>query len=171
MHLIGWEQICQWKTLTKRLMKYPPGCIFFYVTCYLYWGWASKETYHSSERHSFRSRALTWFIFGHRLAIVLLTKHISKTNLFESKRSKMQWNIKRSLFKNHRNCSPPRHRVRHGQKPVRRLHNLGSFVEVLSEQFLWFLKKLPFAMSMQFFPFWQKQSFDFSDVFVRSTMA
>ena len=25
LHLIGWDQICQWKTLTKRLMKCPPG--------------------------------------------------------------------------------------------------------------------------------------------------
>ena len=25
LHLIGWEQICQWKTLTKRMMKCPPG--------------------------------------------------------------------------------------------------------------------------------------------------
>ena len=25
LHLIGWEQIGQWKTLTKRLMKCPPG--------------------------------------------------------------------------------------------------------------------------------------------------
>ena len=25
LHLIGWEQLCQWKTLTKRLMKCPPG--------------------------------------------------------------------------------------------------------------------------------------------------
>ena len=25
LHLIGWEQICQWKSLTKRLMKCPPG--------------------------------------------------------------------------------------------------------------------------------------------------
>ena len=25
LHLIGWEQICQWKTLTKRLMKCPSG--------------------------------------------------------------------------------------------------------------------------------------------------
>ena len=24
LHLIGWEQICQWKTLTKRLKKCPP---------------------------------------------------------------------------------------------------------------------------------------------------
>ena len=24
LHLIGWEQICQWKTLTKHLMKCPP---------------------------------------------------------------------------------------------------------------------------------------------------
>ena len=29
LHLIGWEQICQWKTLTKHLMKCPPGVIFF----------------------------------------------------------------------------------------------------------------------------------------------
>ena len=27
LHLIGWEQICQWKTLTKRLMKCPPDVI------------------------------------------------------------------------------------------------------------------------------------------------
>ena len=25
LHLIGWEQICQWNTLTKCLMKCPPG--------------------------------------------------------------------------------------------------------------------------------------------------
>ena len=29
MHLIGWEEICQWKTLTKRLMKCPPGICNF----------------------------------------------------------------------------------------------------------------------------------------------
>ena len=28
LHLIGWEQICQWKTLTKCLMKCPPGWPF-----------------------------------------------------------------------------------------------------------------------------------------------
>ena len=27
LHLIGWEQICQWKTLTKCLMKCPPGLL------------------------------------------------------------------------------------------------------------------------------------------------
>ena len=27
LHLIGWEQICQWKTLTKRLMKCPPDVL------------------------------------------------------------------------------------------------------------------------------------------------
>ena len=25
LHLIGWERICQWKTLTKHFMKCPPG--------------------------------------------------------------------------------------------------------------------------------------------------
>ena len=80
--------------------------------------WVSKET--SSEWHSLKSTASEWIIFGHILATVLLTKHISKTKwLIESKRSKMHWNRKRSLFKNHRNCSPLGHGVRHGQKQVR----------------------------------------------------
>ena len=35
--------------------------------------WASKET---SERHTLKSKARTWIIIGHRLAIILLTKHI-----------------------------------------------------------------------------------------------
>ena len=31
MHLIGWEQICQWKSLTKCLMKCPPGRCHLYL--------------------------------------------------------------------------------------------------------------------------------------------
>ena len=64
-------------------------------------------------------------IFGHRLAIILLTKHISKNKcLLESKRNNVQWNCKRTLFKNHRNCSLPGNGVWHVQKHVRQLHNL-----------------------------------------------
>ena len=33
LHLIGWEQICQWKTLTKCLMKCPP--VHYEPTCIL----------------------------------------------------------------------------------------------------------------------------------------
>ena len=32
LHLIGWEQICQWKTLTKRLMKCLPGLSIGWTT-------------------------------------------------------------------------------------------------------------------------------------------
>ena len=35
LHLIGWEQICQWKTLTKHLMKCPPGMLCDYVLMFL----------------------------------------------------------------------------------------------------------------------------------------
>ena len=48
-----------------------------------------KKIIASSERHSLNSKALKWLIIGHRLAIVLLTKHISKNkHLLESKRCK-----------------------------------------------------------------------------------
>ena len=33
------------------------------------------------ERHLFKSKALKWIKIGHRLAIVVLTNHISKTNV------------------------------------------------------------------------------------------
>ena len=82
-----------------------------------------KKLITSSEQYSLKSQALKWIIIGHRLAIVLLTKHTSKKKrLIESKKSKMRWNRKKSCFKNHRNCSSPGHRARHGQQPVQRLH-------------------------------------------------
>ena len=31
LHLIGWEQICQWKSLTKCLMKCPPPPVLPYI--------------------------------------------------------------------------------------------------------------------------------------------
>ena len=47
----------------------------------------------SSEQHSLKSQALKWIIIGHRLAIVLLTKHTSKKKrLIESKKIKLRWN-------------------------------------------------------------------------------
>ena len=36
LHLIGWEQICQWKTLTKRLMKCPPDQ---FIYDFMKWVW------------------------------------------------------------------------------------------------------------------------------------
>ena len=42
--------------------------------------------------------------------------------------------------------------------------NKRPFVEVLSEQFLWFLKNEPFVVSSHFALFWPKTPFDFSDV-------
>ena len=72
-----------------------------------------KKLFTSSERHSLKFKASKWIIFGHTLAIVLLTKHISKGKcLVESKRSKMGWNRMRLLLKNHRSCSSPRHEAR-----------------------------------------------------------
>ena len=40
----------------------------------------------SSERHTLKSKALTWIIIGHRLAIILLTKHIYKFYVFLSQK-------------------------------------------------------------------------------------
>ena len=62
----------------------------------------------SLERHSLKSKSLKRLIIGHRLALNTCStpyfiKHISRSKrLLESTRSKMQWNRKRSLFKNHR---------------------------------------------------------------------
>ena len=98
-------------------------CVQSYFQIILY-TLSVKRSLSLLPRHSLNSKATKWIIFGHRLAIVLLTKHISRSKLLlESKRSKMLWNHKRSLFRSHRNCSPPTHRVRHGQTPVQRLHN------------------------------------------------
>ena len=75
-----------------------------------------KKLITSLERHLLKSKALRWIIIGHRLAIVVLTNHISKNKrLLESKKSKIRWIRKRSFFKNHRICSPPVHGARHGQ--------------------------------------------------------
>ena len=70
----------------------------------------------SSKWHTLKSKALKWIIIGHRLAKILLTKHIWKClRLLESKKNKIRQNRKRSCFKNHRNCSPPGHGARYGQ--------------------------------------------------------
>ena len=75
-----------------------------------------KKFITSPEWHSLNSKALKWIVIGHRLAIVLLAKHIPKNKrLLEPKRSKIRWNCKRSFFKIHRNCSPPGHRAWHRQ--------------------------------------------------------
>ena len=53
LHLIGWEQICQWKTLTKCLMKCPPehtlsqqtkNCIAFNMGCSVAWTESQRVT-------------------------------------------------------------------------------------------------------------------------------
>ena len=65
-----------------------------------------KRNITSSERRSLKSTASKLIIFRHRWAIVLLMTHIWEIKiLLLPKRKKMWWNRKRSLFKNHRNCS------------------------------------------------------------------
>ena len=61
----------------------------------------------SSERWSLKSTASKLIIFRQiSCTVVLLMKHIWKIKrLLLLKRRKMWWNRKRSLFKNHRNCS------------------------------------------------------------------
>ena len=57
-----------------------------------------KKLITSSERHTIKSKALTQIIIGHRLAIILLTKHIkNKLCVLESKENKIRWNCKRSF--------------------------------------------------------------------------
>ena len=56
-----------------------------------------KKLITSSEQHTLKSKALKWIIIGQRLAIILLTKHISKfLRLRESKKNKRRINRKRS---------------------------------------------------------------------------
>ena len=65
-----------------------------------------KRNITSSEWRSLKSTTLKWIIFGHRWAKLLLMKHIYKIEgMLLSKRRKIRGNRKRSVFKNHRNCS------------------------------------------------------------------
>ena len=48
-----------------------------------------KKRITSSERHTLNSKALKWTIIGHTLALLLLTKHIQKLRLLESKRNEV----------------------------------------------------------------------------------
>ena len=58
-----------------------------------------KRNITSSERHTLKSKAWKWLIIGHRLAIILLTKHIiKKLCLLESNKNNIRWNRKRSFF-------------------------------------------------------------------------
>ena len=57
-----------------------------------------KKLITSSERHSLKSKASEWIIFGHSLAIVLLTKHISKTNVWLSQKGVNWGEIARGHF-------------------------------------------------------------------------
>ena len=149
----------------------------YVMGCFLHW--ASKVTYHFF-RATLKSQTFKWIIIGHRLAIVLLTNHISKNNVCLSEKGIKcsEIAIYRKFLKNHRNCLPPGH----GQKPVWQFNNptlelnefnvlnRRPFLEVLSEQFLWLKKKWPLAISPHFSPFFfflQKQSFDISDVLHR----
>ena len=45
-----------------------------------------KKLITSLEQHSLKSKALKWIKIGHRLAIVLLTKHISKSKCLRVKK-------------------------------------------------------------------------------------
>ena len=67
-----------------------------------------QNTFTSSERHTLKSKASEWIIFGLRLALVILVILLST-----SKKQK-QWfawvkkeKTVKSVFKKHRNCSPP----------------------------------------------------------------
>ena len=71
----------------------------YYLTMQSKYTERQKKLITSSERHSLKSEALKWIIIGHRLAIELLTKHISKIkHLIESKESQIRWYCKRSFF-------------------------------------------------------------------------
>ena len=65
-----------------------------------------KKLITSSGRRSLKSTMSKLMIFGHKLALILLTKNIWKTEDFlVSKRRKMRWNPERYIFENRRNCS------------------------------------------------------------------
>ena len=91
----------------------------------------------------------------------------------------MRWNCKRSIFKNHRNCSPLRLGVRSRQKQVRRVCNPLLKLNVLNrlppwsslgEQFLRFSKKSLTGFHRIFLIFDRRTSCVFQ-IFLRSVKA
>ena len=72
------------------------------ITCGIQIHWASKETHHFF-------RAMLTEI--HRIEITPYQAYLKHKGLLKSKLRKMKWNHKRSLNKNHINCSPPGHGV------------------------------------------------------------
>ena len=64
-----------------------------------------KRNITSSEWHSLKSKASKLIIFGHRLAIVILST-CTKQLFAWVKKDKMRWNYKRSVFKNSQKLLP-----------------------------------------------------------------
>ena len=126
-----------------------------------------KKLITSSERHTLKSTAFKWIIIGHRLAIILLTKHIKKNTFAWVKKNTIRWNCKRSFFKTHINCSPPGHRARLDNSQyggyITRLWNwMNSYWMFSKGSLSWrfsvsvIFEKWPFAISSHFSTFWPK---------------
>ena len=60
MHLIGWEQICQWKSLTKCLMKCPPGGKI--IVCLPAPFWVSYSKFQRNFEHHWQIYFVAWFL-------------------------------------------------------------------------------------------------------------
>ena len=79
---------------------------FYWASTILIYTEHQKKLITSSER-LLKSTSSKLIIFGHKLALAILIKHILKNKVFlKSKMRKIWWNHKRSVFKNYRNCSP-----------------------------------------------------------------
>ena len=118
-----------------------------------------KRNITSLERHSLKSEALKLIIIGHRLAIVLLIKHISKNKFAWVKKEQNAVKSQEVTFSKitETACLPS---IEFGMdKSQYGGYILNLPLKFNKQYFSWL-----FAISPQFCPFWQKQPFDFSDV-------
>ena len=106
LHLIGWEQICQWKTLTKRLMKCPP--VFYIFDCFvphISLIFSRSKLFLQSQWIQLRQSWLYIVLNGETIALVMINfrwrnspfdEIYSEMKLTQKKKS-LQWNSHQTI--------------------------------------------------------------------------
>ena len=122
-----------------------------------------KKLITSSERHSLKSKASKWIIFGHRLAIfIFILAHLkNKTKVCCTQQGEICGEIARGQFSKITETAglPGWEFSADGYG----LHNPPLRVFAISE-------KLPFVISSHFSPFWHKQTFVFSGILIKGVL-
>ena len=127
----------------------------------------------SSDWHSLKSKALKRLKIGHRLPIVLhilSTSQKKKNVCLSQERVKCSEIARGNLKKNHKNCSPPWHGVRQGQKSVRLLNllNRQPFLELAQ----WAVSAKNDLLQFHYnFLLWHKHPLIFQMSFIRSIIS